>query len=264
MTATPPTGTRPTGCASRRRGALVGQPGPRRLGRARPSRLRRPHAPPTAGPHHDPDHENNRAPMTIASQPHTEIHLINRTWPPSPSTLAPALAGPSSLAPPTLPTACAPAAASPIDAVERRLPELSSASRPPRPPHFVRLRACPRPRSAPPGAPAIDWRAATLRRPRHTMLAGRNYSAQPCRRSSLVRLRTTSRTPHRRHHGSGKSTLARMLALSLALNTAGTSFAMVPVDMKKTATWRRWPPCPTSTRSPSSTTTPPPPLQRRG
>ena len=171
--------------------------------------------------------------MTIASQLHTEIQLINATlaafaidagtrpgWT--------VVAGTSYIA-----YGLRTGRSQPIDAVERRLPELSeriSAQR--GRPTPVRLRRLPLALEVPHPAPQpLDWRAATLRRSRYTMLAGRNYSAQPAA-DLLVRLDEQPHTLIAGTTGSGKSTLERMLLLSLALNTAPDELSIVLVDMK--------------------------------
>ena len=171
--------------------------------------------------------------MTIEAQLHTEIHLINQTLAafaidagtrPGWTTVA----GTSYIA-----YGLRTGRSQPIDAVERRLPELSeriSAHR--GRPTPVRLRRLPLALEVPHPTPQpLDWRAATLRQRRYTMLAGRNYSAQPAA-DLLVRLDEQPHALIAGTTGSGKSTLARMLLLSLALNTAPDELAMVLVDMK--------------------------------
>ena len=163
--------------------------------------------------------------MTIASQLHTEIQLINATlaafaidagtrpgWT--------VVAGTSYIA-----YGLRTGRSQPIDAVERRLPELSeriSAHRG-RPTPSVCV-AFPSPSKCPHPAPQLlDWRAATLRRSCYTMPAGRNYSAQPAA-DLLVRLDEQPHTLIAGTTGSGKSTLERMLLLSWPQHRPGRTF----------------------------------------
>ena len=120
-----------------------------------------------------------------------------------------------------------------IDAIEKRLGELSeriSASRHTATP--LRLRRLPLALEAPHPAPQpLPWIRAHLKLRSLTMLAGRIYSADGAT-DDAIRLADHPHVLVAGTTGSGKSTLMRMLLLSLAINTAPADLQMVLIDMK--------------------------------
>ena len=120
-----------------------------------------------------------------------------------------------------------------IDAIEKRLGELSeriSASRHTATP--LRLRRLPLALEAPHPAPQpLPWIRAHLKLRSLTMLTGRIYSADGAT-DDTIRLADYPHILVAGTTGSGKSTLMRMLLLSLAINTAPADLQMVLIDMK--------------------------------
>ena len=120
-----------------------------------------------------------------------------------------------------------------IDAIERRLPELSeriSAARQRRTP--VRLRRLPLALEVPhPDPQPLDWRAATLRIGANRILVGRNYSANPPT-DCIVDLAERPHVLIAGMTGSGKSTMLRTVLCSLAYSTPPDNLRLALVDLK--------------------------------
>lgn len=120
-----------------------------------------------------------------------------------------------------------------IDAIERRLPELSerlSALR--QVATTVRLRRLPLALEVVHPAPSpLSWQAAKMKAPAWSMLVGRVYGADGAH-DDVLRLSSSPHVLIVGMSGSGKSTLARMMLLSLAINTPPEDCEMVVIDMK--------------------------------
>ena len=171
--------------------------------------------------------------MTIEAQLHAEINLINRTlaafaidagtrpgWT--------VVAGTSYIA-----YGLRTGRSQPIDAIERRLPELAeriSARRGQRTP--VRLRRLPLALEVTHPAPQpLDWRGAVLRVGGARILAGRNYSAQPTA-DCIIDLAERPHVLIAGTTGSGKSTMLRTALASLCYSTAPDTLRLALVDLK--------------------------------
>ena len=123
--------------------------------------------------------------------------------------------------------------AQPLDAIARRLPELSeriSASRQRRTP--VRLRRLPLALEVAHFAPQpLDWRGAVLRIGAGRILVGRNYSAQPAA-DAVVDLADRPHVLIAGTTGSGKSTMLRTALASLCYSTPPAALRLALVDLK--------------------------------